>query len=179
MKKSILLSFFFFILLYAGSAQFKSVGLVVGAGYTVVDVEQVLESYTLEDWDNFSMLYKAFGEYQVNEKFLLGGEFGRNRLYYWEYQAPGYSYYNWRTEWTTNLVIYASYYFGENLFVQFGPGIHFFDDGTVIGFLASVGTNISVAEKLQIPLVLRIEPVLGTETPIAINFASGLKYILH
>lgn len=179
MKKTILLFFFFFVLLYAGSAQFKSVGLVIGAGYTVVDVEQVLESYTLEDWDNFSILYKVFAEYQVNEKFLLGGEFGRNRLYYWEYKVPGYSWYNWRTEWTTNLVIYASYYLGGNFFVQFGPGVHFFDDGTVFGFLASVGTNISVTEKLQIPLIFRIEPVFGTETPIALNFATGIKYMLH
>lgn len=176
-------SFFLFLFLLAlfsvVSAQFKSVGVLIGVGYTAVDVEQVLDPYGLEDWDNFSMLYKAFAEYQVSEKLLLGGEFGRNRLYYWNYRVPGYSWNNWRTEWTTNLVIYASYFLSEKVFVQTGPGIHFFHDGTVFGLLASVGTNISITEKLQIPLTLRIEPVFGTENPIALNLASGIKYVLH
>jgi len=174
--KTFLTAFFFITVISFSSAQFRSAGVLLGGGFTAVNVEKVLEPYSLSDWNTYSLVFKAFGEYQINENIILGAELGRNRLYYWEYPVPGVSYYNWRTEWTTNLVIYFMKYFNEKFFVQAGAGIHGFHDGTVVGLLIGGGYSIHVAEHFSVPVGLRIEPIFGTATPIAINVASGLRY---
>jgi hypothetical protein len=171
---TVVLSAFFSI----ASAQFKSVGLTVGGGYTVIDVQKVNEPIELYDWNNFGLILKGFAEYQLSEGRILGIELGRNRLYYWEYQYPGNSYYTWRTEWTTNAVVYFSKYFGDNFYMTAGAGIHIFYNGTVPGLLASIGTSFDIGNTLSIPLTLRIEPVFGTGTPIAVNLGTGIKFNL-
>lgn len=174
--KNIFIILLFFASVSFTSAQFKSVGVLIGGGVTAVNVEKVLEPYALSDWNTYSLVFKAFGEYQLNENIILGAELGSNRLYFWEYPVPGYSYYNWRTEWTTNLVIYFMKYFQEKFFAQAGAGIHIFHNGTVVGLLLGGGYVIHVAEHFFIPVGLRIEPIFGTATPIAINLNSGLRY---
>lgn len=160
------------------SAQFKSAGLTVGAGYTIINVQGVNDPMVLSDWDNFGLVFKGFGEYQLSEGKLLGLEIGRNRLYYWIYPAPGYTYYNWRTEWTTNAVAYFSKYFGDRFFLQSGVGIHFFSNGAVFGLLASAGTSFKVGSSVSIPITLRIEPIFGSGTPVALNLATGIRFNL-
>jgi len=177
--KTIVSTFLFVVILSTASAQFKSAGVLIGGGYTAINVEKALEPTVLSDWNNFSLVFKALGEYQINENIILGAELGGNRLYYWEYPVPGVSYYRWRTEWTTNLVVYFMKYFNGNLFVQAGAGIHGFHNGTVVGLLIGGGYSIMVADRFSIPLGLRIEPIFGTGTPIAINLGSGVRYHFH
>ncbi|MCK4820998.1 hypothetical protein KA005_34855 [bacterium] len=166
-----------------GQAQFRSVGFIVGAGHTIVDVEKAVDYSPLEEWDNISVVIKATAEYQLKEGLMLGGEFGANRLYYWEYKwSDGfYSGTRYRSEWTTNFGVHITKYFGKVWFAQGGAAIHIFNDGsgTVAGLLAAIGADLSVSEKISIPVAVRMEPVFGNATPIAISVVTGLKYIIR
>ena len=86
-------------------AQLRSVGLVVGAGYTAVDVEKAVDYSPLEEWDNIGIIIKATAEYELRPGLMLVGDFGENRLYYWEYRWNDGTYYGtrYRSEWTTNI----------------------------------------------------------------------------
>ena len=166
-----------------GQAQFRSFGIIAGAGITIVDVEKAIDYSPLEEWDNISVVIKATAEYQLKEGLMLGGEFGANRLYYWEYKwSDGfYSGTRYRSEWTTNLGVHITKYLGEVWFVQGGAAIHIFNDGsgTVPGLLAATGADFAVGEKIRIPLAVRVEPVFGNATPIAISIVTGLKYVIR
>ena len=58
---SILLTGLFFISMV--HAQFRSAGLVVGAGYTLVDIENAIDYSPLEDWDQIGIIFKALAVY--------------------------------------------------------------------------------------------------------------------
>ena len=170
---------FTFIMILLGlhsilQAQFRSFGFIVGAGPTLVDVERAIDYSPLEEWDKFSVVIKATTEYQLKVGLMLGGEIGANRLYYWEYRwSDGtYSGTRYRSEWTTNLGVHVTKYLRQIWYIQGGAAIHIFNDGsgTVAGLLASTGADLKIAEKLRIPLGLRIEPVFGNATPV--GFAS-------
>jgi hypothetical protein len=172
----LIISIFFLLIASNISGQFRSAGLIAGGGVTVVDVEKVVDPYELSDWNTYSFFIKGSAEIHAGSSGSLGIEAGTNRLYYWEYPAPGFSWFNWRTEWTTNAVIYYVRNIGSRFFLQSGVGVHIFHNGTVPGLLAAAGTSFSVGEKLSIPLSLRIEPIFGTATPIAVNIGTGLKF---
>lgn len=160
------------------SAQISSFGVIAGGGGTIVNVDKVVEPYSLSDWNTWGMVIKGFAEYKIGEGNALGLEVGTNRLYYWEYQAPGYSWYNWRNEWTTNAVFYFSKTFENKFYLQSGAGIHIFHNGTVVGILAGAGRSFELTETISIPIFLRVEPIFGTATPVAINIGTGIKYKL-
>jgi hypothetical protein len=163
-----------------GRAQFKSVGIVTGAGLTLVNVEKAIDYSPLEEWDKISAILKVTTEYKLKEDLALGGEFGANRLYYWEYRwSDGvYSGTRYRSEWTTNLGIHIIKYLSEPWFIQGGATIHIFNggSGTVAGLLAAAGADLQITNDLSIPLSVRIEPVFGNAAPVAICISAGLKY---
>ncbi len=165
------------------AAQFKSVGIIVGAGPTIVDVEKAINYGPLEEWDKISAVIKATAEFQLKEGLMLGGEIGTNRLYYWEYKWTDgfYSGSRYRSEWTTNLGVNIIKYFGEAWYIQGGAAIHIFNDGSgsVPGLLAAIGADLNLSEKFRIPLAIRIEPVFGNATPVAISAVTGLKYLVR
>jgi hypothetical protein len=144
-----------FLLLQSVNAQFKSVGVLAGGGITIVDVSKVLEPYELSDWNTYSMTFKGFAEYGLSGDQAIGLEAGSNRLYYWEYPAPGYSWFNWRTEWTTNVIAYFVKNFSSRFYLQSGVGVHIFHDGTVAGLMAGGGAQFYLTEKFVIPVFLR------------------------
>jgi len=163
-------------------AQIRSVGLVVGAGYTAVDVEQAVDYSPLEEWDNYGIIIKAVAEYELKPGLMLVGEIGENRLYYWEYRwSDGYfSGTRYRSEWTTNIGVSFKKLFNESLYVQAGPGVHIFNDGTgtVLGLLLGAGYELKVGDSLVVPLGFRVEPVFGNAVPISLLLHSGIRYIL-
>jgi len=168
--------------LWMAEAQFRSVGLVVGAGYTAVDVEKAVDYSPLEEWDNIGIIIKAVAEYELKPGLLLVGEFGENRLYYWEYRWSDGSYYGtrYRSEWTTNIGVSFKKLFNESFYVQAGPAVHIFNDGsgTVLGLLLGAGYEVEVGDRLVVPLGLRVEPVFGNAVPISILLHTGIRYIL-
>ena len=175
----IILGFFFFT---STHAQFKSAGLIFGAGYTIVDIENAIDYSPLEEWDNIGIIIKAVAEYELKPDLHLVGEVGENRLYYWEYRWTD-GYYGgtrWRSEWTTNLGVSIKKMMSESLFLQAGPAIHIFNDGsgTVLGLLLAAGYEMPAGAMFTLPLGLRVEPVFGSGVPISILLHTGLRYKL-
>ena len=162
--------------------QFQSFGLTAGAGYTAVDIEEAIDWYDLEDWDHFGVIIKAYAEYELKKDLNLVGEIGSNRLYYWEYRwSDGYySGYRWRSEWTTNVGLSFKKVIGDALFIQGGPGVHIFNDGsgTVLGLLMAVGYDLPLTDNLTIPVGFRVEPVFGSALPTSLLVNAGIRYDL-
>ncbi len=180
--KKIAISILGLLCITLASAQFRSVGLIVGGGYTAVDVEKAVDYSPLEEWDNYGIIFKAVAEYELRPEFLLVGEFGENRLYYWEYRwSDGYySGTRFRAEWTTNIGIGFKKIFSETLFIQAGPSIHIFNDGsgTVLGLNLGGGYQIELSDRLVLPLGFRVEPVFGNAVPVSFLVHTGIRYIL-
>ncbi|MCK5068053.1 MAG: hypothetical protein KAR16_11460 [Bacteroidales bacterium] len=164
------------------SAQLRSVGLVAGAGYTAVDIEDAVDWSPLEEWDNFGIIIKAVVEYELKPGLLLVGEVGENRLYYWEYRwSDGYySGTRYRSEWTTNIGLSFKKLLNKSLYIQAGPGVHIFNDGsgTVLGLLLGAGYEMEVGDRFVVPLGFRVEPVFGNAVPISLLLHTGIRYIL-
>jgi hypothetical protein len=159
-------------------AQFRSVGVIAGGGVSAINVATVVKPYILSDWDTYSLVFKGFAEYTIGERKALGLEVGTNRLYYWRYPAPGYSWDDWRIEWTTNAVFYYILQLSDRFYLQSGAGLHHFYSGTVVGLLAACSYSFPVSERFSIPIFFRIEPIFGSATPIAFNIGTGLRYNL-
>jgi hypothetical protein len=179
-KSSLAMKRFSFILaglvtVSLASAQFRSAGLVAGAGYTI-------DWSPLEEWDHIGIVIKAVAEYELKPGLLLVGEFGENRLYYWEYRwSDGYYYgTRYRSEWTTNIGISFKKMFGDSFYLQAGPGVHIFNDGsgTVLGVLLGAGYELELGDRIKVPLGIRIEPVFGNAIPVSLILHSGIRYML-
>ena len=160
-------------------AQFRSAGLVVGAGYTIVDIEDAIDYSPLEDWDHIAVIFKAFAEYVMKRDLFLVGEVGENRLYYWEYRWTD-GYYGgtrYRSEWTTNFGISVKKMMNESVYIQGGAAIHIFNSGgTVLGLLLAAGYELSLGDQFTMPIGIRVEPVFGSGIPISVLVNSGLRY---
>lgn len=162
------------------TAQFRSVGLVAGAGHTIVDIENAIDYSPLEEWDNIGIILKGIAEYEMKPGFFLVGEVGSNRLYYWEYRwSDGYySGSRWRSEWTTNIGLSFKKMVGENLYLQAGPAIHIFNSGgTNLGLLLGAGYELEVGDRFRVPLGFRVEPVFGSAVPVSLLLHSGIHYL--
>jgi len=163
------------------AAQFRSAGLMVGAGYTIVDIEDAIDYSPLEEWDNIGVIIKAVVEYELKPGLLLVGELGSNRLYYWEYSwSDGYySGTRWRSEWTSNIGISFKKMLGESFYLQAGPGVHIFNDGsgTVLGLLLGAGYELGLGNHFRVPLGFRVEPVFGNAIPVSLLLHSGIRYV--
>jgi hypothetical protein len=170
------------LIISMASAQFRSAGLVVGAGYTIVDVENAIDYSPLEEWDNIGIIIKAVGEYELKPGLHLVGELGSNRLYYWEYRWTDgtYSGSRWRSEWTTNLGVSIKKMMTESVYLQAGPSIHIFNDGsgTVLGLLLAAGYELPLGAQFTLPIGIRVEPVFGSGIPISLLAHTGIRYNL-
>ncbi|MEA3462850.1 MAG: hypothetical protein U9R49_13265, partial [Bacteroidota bacterium] len=170
------------IALSMASAQFRSFGLVAGAGYTAVDIEEAIGWSPLEEWDHIAVIIKAVAEYELLPTLTLVGEIGENRLYYWEYRYSDgyYSGTRWRSEWTTNIGISFKKLMNNALYLQAGTGVHIFNDGTgtVLGFLLGAGYEWELSDRFVVPLGLRIEPVFANAIPVSFLLHSGIRYNL-
>ncbi|MDF1574634.1 MAG: hypothetical protein P1P86_05525 [Bacteroidales bacterium] len=166
--------------LSAAGAQFRSAGLVAGAGYTMVDIEDAINYSPLEEWDNTGVIIKAVAEYELKPGLFLVGEIGSNRLYYWEYRWTDgyYSGSRWRSEWTTNIGMSFKRMLGESMYLQAGPGFHIFNDGsgTVLGLVLAAGYELEPTDHIRIPLGFRVEPVFGSAIPISLLLHTGIRY---
>lgn len=164
------------------SAQFRSAGLVAGAGITIVDIENAIDYSPLEEWDNIGVIFKAVVEYELRSGLMLVGEVGENRLYYWEYRwSDGYySGTRYRSEWTTNIGFSIKKMLGESYYIQGGPNVHIFNDGsgTVLGLVLAAGYELQAGDLFTVPLGIRVEPVFGNAIPVSLLLHTGIRYNL-
>ena len=161
-------------------SQFKNIGIITGAGHTFVDIEKAIDWDDLEEWDYVGVIIKALGEYEFKNELILYTEIGATRLYYWEYRwSDGYySGFRFRSEWTTNLQVHLKKFLSDNWFIQAGPGIHIFNDGsgTVPGISAAAGYTAFLTDEISIPVAARLESVFGSGTPTSLLLTVGFNY---
>ncbi len=141
----------------------------------------------LVEWDRF--YYKGSGQllFSINDKFLMGGEFGFNRLYYWEeryrytniYTGGEYRF-RYGTIWTMQIGMLANYYVAGNLYLQPGISFHNFMDksGTTVGVSTAIGYDIPVAKHMSIPIEFRNDLIFGNATSKAFGGGLGVKFKL-
>ena len=162
------------------SGQISSVSFTTAAGYTFVNLYEAVGVDQLEDWDNLGIMFKANVDYRFRDKVLLVGEVGSNRLYYWEYYwSDGYyDGYRWSSSWTTNLGVHLKLYLMEQMFLQLGLGAYFYNNGTgvVPGDVVQLGYEIPTSGNFAIPIVIRMENVMGDGFPVSVLLGSGLTF---
>ena len=177
--KNYLLLFLFLALSAYSAGQVSAVSLTTAAGYTMVDLNEAVGVDDLEEWDNIGVMIKASVDFRLSEKLFLVGEAGSNRLYYWEYYWSDGYYDGWRyrSEWTTNFGVHIKTFFGERFYLQAGPGLHIFNDGsgTVPGVVAQAGYTIPAVGSFSIPLLFRIENVMGSGFPVSFLLGTGVS----
>jgi hypothetical protein len=178
--KNLFITIILFAISMSTMSQIKSVSLTTAAGYTLVNINEAVGVNQLEDWGNFGLMIKASADFQLNDNLILVGEAGTNRLYSWEYYWNDGYYEGWRygSDWTTNLGVHIKTFFGERLFVQAGIGLHRYNDGSgiVFGDVVQLGYNIPVDDNISIPVLFRIENVMGNGFPISFMLGSGVSF---
>jgi len=179
MKTYNLLIILLFICIHI-NGQFRTAGVITGVGHTFVDIKKAIDRDELEEWDNVGVIIKATGEYEIKDELFIFGEVGATRLYYWEYKWTdgSYSGFRYRSEWTTNIQVHIKKYLAETWFIQTGPGIHIFNDGsgTVAGLTAAAGYTARLSDEISVPIGVRIESVFGNATPTALMLTMGFNY---
>ena len=181
--KNLLLSAVFIVITVSAQSQIRSLSLTTGAGYTLVNLTEAVGVDDLEDWDNTGVMIKANVDFRLNDKLILVGEAGSNRLYYWEYYWTDGYYDGWRyrSEWTTNFGVHIKTYFGERLFLQAGLGLHIYNDGSgmVPGEVIQLGYDIPAGAKISVPVLFRIENVTGNGFPVSFMLGTGVSLNLN
>jgi hypothetical protein len=160
----------------------KSVELAAAAGYTFVDVENLVEKDEISgssatDWDSFSYGFGAQVFLFSLKNMAFGAELMYHRLFWYSVAVPyGNStiyrtYYVNSTRLTPILRIGATDKFSADI----GPEFNFMD-GFAIGLMVSSNYSIAINEKLEIPLKLRLDMIGGTVLYLPITFNAGIRY---
>lgn len=160
----------------------KSVEFTAAAGYTFVDVENLVDKDEIAgswatDWDNFSYGFGAQVFLFSVKNMTFGAELMYHRLFWYSVAVPyGYetiyrTYYVNSTRLTPILRIGANNKFSADI----GPEFNFMD-GMAIGLMVSSNYSISISEKLEVPLKLRLDLIGGTVLYLPITFNAGIRY---
>lgn len=160
--------------------QIKSLSFSTAAGYTFVDLYKAVGVDQLEDWDNLGAMFKASVDYRIGEKAILVGEIGSNRLYYWEYYWNDgyYDGYRWSSSWTTNLGVHFKTYLSARFFLELGLGAYIYNNGSgvVPGDVLQLGYEIPTSGMFSIPVLFRIENVMGDGFPVSVLLGTGASF---
>ena len=170
-----LFSLFSFISLHS---QNLNITIYNANGVNILDVEQS-EEYELEEWDTYSN--ETLIEFtRISEKgFILGGEFGAHRLYYWERREPYYGYFIWGTLWTYHLGGIVGYAPFERLFLKTGLNFRYYGDGSGIAVAIvpiAVDYGIRLSDRFSLPVGIRTDAIFANAFTISLNLAVGLRY---
>lgn len=175
--------FIVIILIFSLTAQLPAAKLTFSInahlGLTLVDVGDATGWYDdVVDWDTFFFGFFGQGFYQM-EKFSVGLEVGYSRLYYY-YAVVPYGYQPIRYEGESapmKGLLITQIEITDSIFLQAGAGLHFFDD-PAFGFMGSLRYHLKISDKIQIPIFLRSDLIIGTGTPFVLSFGSGVVIIL-
>jgi hypothetical protein len=178
MKSFVSLILIFLIALPSIQSQSMNISLYNANGINILDVENS-EEYELEDWDTYSN--ETLIEFiRISEKgFIVGGEFGAHRLYYWERREPYYGYFIWGTLWTYHLGGLIGYSLNDKLWLKTGLNFRYYGDGSGIAFAIvplSVDYAIRLSDRLSIPVGIRTDAIFANAFTFSINLALGLRY---
>lgn len=159
-----------------GFSQEFEIGINAVAGYTIVDVEEAMET-VLTEWDQFSYGGNIHGLYHINDEVGAGFEAGYHRLYYWEEYYSYGGYYRWG-DISTILFGPLVELTKNKMYARSGLNLRIFTNGsgTVPALMLGCGYRIALQDKLSLPVGLRTDVVFGSATPIAVNLTLGIRY---
>jgi hypothetical protein len=149
-------------------------------GYTAVNFEKALgysDEY-MNDWDQFYYAFSLKGLLTSDKSVHFGAEVGWQQLYYAYYvvpyvPSPVYREFNIST---VSIMALARYSRNQRFFALTGAGIHIFYDGVAPAIFIEPGYVIKLGKNLKLPLSVRVNPVFGDGTPIAVSLGIGLIY---
>jgi len=153
-----------------------ALNILGGAGVTLVDVEKAAGYSSLQDWDTFHYQFKLQGFFSLGA-LDVGLEAGYNRLYWWYYVGPygSQTIYREGNVTTWSILALAQKSGNSGLFLQAGGGLHMFSEDSTFGVMAASGYAFRLAERISIPVFVRVDAVFGTGSPIAISGGSGVR----
>jgi hypothetical protein len=174
-------SFMVLILLFISNMRAQNLNVAVynANGTNLLDVEKS-EDYELEDWNTYSN--ETLVEFtRINDNgFILGGEFGIHRLYYWERREPYYGYYIWGTLWTYHVGGLIGFAPTEKLSFKTGFNFRYYGDGSGVAFaivpLAADYKIIKISRHFSIPVGIRTDAIFANAFTFSINLSIGLRY---
>ncbi|WP_420315923.1 hypothetical protein [Ekhidna sp.] len=168
------------VLTITGSYSQQQLDITLGAGYTAIDLDKVVEKdevsgTRLEDWDqaNFGIsaqyFFTSFGEVQ------FGLEAMYQHLYWYRVIVPFGSTPIDREYTITAGRISGIFRFGsENASFDLGPTLNF-NNGTQLGLMLSGNKYFPIADNIDIPLKLRIDVIDGIVVYAPISLNTGIR----
>lgn len=175
--KTLAISFILLVcLLLSTFGQHLNLSLYDGNGINLLDVQKST-GIALTDWNTYSNEIMIEGLYQLESGFIIGGELGAHRLYYWEYKDYIYNYYHWGTLWTHNIGAIVGYSV-NNFTLKTGLDLCSYADGsgTAVGFLFAADYGISLGKRLAIPIGFRTDFISATAFTTSPQIYLGLRY---
>lgn len=157
------------------------IGVLGSAGFTIVDLTKAsgYDEPILTNWGTFHYQFDLQATYKIG-LLELGLEVGYNKLYWYYLRIPygTQTIYRERHINTVNIYGLIQHTRPNAIFLQAGAGVHFFKDGTVLGFMSTAGYEFRLSDKLSAPLFIRIDLIMGDGTPIPISLGAGIRYKL-
>jgi len=185
MKNQFYISFIFLISTpFIGISQ-NSFELTGGAGYTAIDIEELVEQDEVKgtfatDWGQAS--YGISGQYFFAAKGNIG--FGAELMYqYWYWynvSVPFGTQRIFREYSVSAFKVTPIVRFGTNSSFAFdiGPEINF-SDGIILGILLSANYNIRISDNIEIPIKVRVDIIDQIVVAVPITLNTGIRIKLQ
>lgn len=155
------------------------IGLQGSAGSTMVDLVKVTDydEPILKNWGTSHYQIKLQALYRIGS-IEPGVEVGYNDLYWYYLKIPYGTQWIYRERYINTINIYGllQHTRPNAIFLQAGAGVHFFHDGTSLGFMGTAGYEFRLSEKLSMPVFIRLDLILGDGTPIPLSLGAGIRY---
>ncbi len=162
----------------------KSAEVTVGIGYSAVDIEGIVEKDEIAhteatDWGQFNGGVSGQFFLPVTGNIGFGAELMYQHLFWYSIRAPYGSYDIYREYSINTFKITPIVRLGINSAVSFdiGPELNFLY-GLKFGALASACYSISISDKIEIPVKLRMEIINYIEPIFPISLHAGIRYRL-
>ena len=162
----------------------KSAEVTVGIGYSALDVEGIVEIDEIKnteatDWGQFSGGVSGQFILPLTGNIGIGLELMYQHLFWYSVRVP-YGSYDIYREYSINTFKFTPLVrFGTTGAMSFDLGPEFnLLYGLKFGALASAGYSISINDKLEIPIKLRIELIDYLKPIFPISLHAGIRYRL-
>ncbi|MEQ8416252.1 MAG: hypothetical protein RIB71_17360 [Imperialibacter sp.] len=154
------------------------------AGYTAVDLDALVEkdevsgSY-VTDWNQLSAGIGVQYFYAASENIGYGAELMYHHLYWYSVRIPFGTQVIYRDYSVTAFRITPIVRFGINsaVSIDIGPELNF-SDGLEVGLMLAGGYNISLSDRLTVPLKLRLDIMNSTVITLPVTINAGLRFKL-
>ncbi len=168
------------LFLIAFSYAQNQLDITIGAGYTAIDIEALVEEDEVSgtvatDWDQFTAGLSAQYFFLSTTSFQFGVEAMYHYLYWYSVRVPFGSQDINREYTITTFRITPIFRFGSETFAfDVGPEINF-SDGTEIGLMLSANRYIPINDKIDIPIKGRLDIINGIVVTVPITLHAGVR----